>query len=132
MFPFDLEEESEIRIPEQKEPIDYEIDFDTGKLTGRKVTGYEAIKQWVKIVLSTDRYYFPQYSWNHGSELTSLIGRNFDEAYVKSEVKRMIEEAILGDENINGITDLQCHMEKDRLHITFVLDTLYGKGEVNV
>ena len=35
MFPFDLEDEEEIEIEEQKEPKDWEIDFKTGKLTGR-------------------------------------------------------------------------------------------------
>ena len=33
MFPFDLEDEEEIEIEEQKEPKDWEIDFKTGKLT---------------------------------------------------------------------------------------------------
>ena len=51
MFPFDLEDELEIIQEETKEPKDYEIDFKTGKLTGRMVTGIKAIEQWIYLAL---------------------------------------------------------------------------------
>lgn len=133
MFPFDIDEE-EITpvIEEEKEPSDYEIDFNIGKLTGRIITGLDAIKQWVRIVLSTDRYYYPQYSWEHGVELSELIGKNYDEDYIKSEAKRMISEALLVDKNIQGIDNFECAMENDKLTVSFTIDTIYGRGEVNV
>lgn len=133
MFPFDIEdEEIDIEVEEETVKSDYEIDFETGELTGRVITGIDAIKQWVKIVLLTDRYRYPQYSWDHGGELSTLIGQGYDEAYVKSEVKRMIEDAILIDEDIIGIEDLTCSMMDDRLSIHFYLNTIYGGGEVDV
>ena len=133
MFPFDIEDdEIEISQDEEKIPTDYEIDFITGKLTGRKITGVEAIIQWIKIVLSTDRYFFTQYSWNHGAELNSLIGKNYSIDYVRSEAKRMIEEAILVDENILGIENFQCDLVRDRLTVSFKVNTVYGGGEVDV
>lgn len=133
MFPFDIDDE-EITpyVEEEKIPTDYEIDFKTGKLTGRVITGLDAIIQWVKIVLSTDRYYYPQYSWNHGSDLSSLIGQNYDQDYIKSEVQRMIEEAIMVDENITGISDLECSFERDKLTAKFTINTIYGGGEISV
>lgn len=133
MFPFDLDdEEINVAVPEEKEPTDYEIDFRTGRLTGRIITGLDAIIQWIRIVLSTDRYFYPQYSWNHGVELNTLIGQNYDESYIKSEVKRMIEEAIMIDENILGIDNLVCSMKGDKLTVSFTVNTIYGGGEVNV
>ena len=133
MFPFDIDDE-EITpdVEEEKIPTDYEIDFKTGKLTGRIITGLEAIIQWVKIVLSTDRYYYPQYSWNHGSDLSSLIGQNYDQDYIKSEVQRMIEEAIMVDENITGISDLECSFDRDKLTAKFTIETIFGGGEISV
>jgi hypothetical protein len=63
MFPFDIEDdEVDFNIDEQTEPSDYEIDLETGKLTGRVITGLDAIKQRVMIVFGTDRYYYNQYS----------------------------------------------------------------------
>lgn len=133
MFPFDIEDdEIEPAVGEKKEPADYEVDFLTGKLTGRVLTGLDAIKQWVRIVLSTDRYYFPQYSWEHGAELSSLIGKSYDDAYIKSEAKRMIEDAIMVDGNILGIENLEYSIEKDVLKISFILNTVYGRSEMHV
>ena len=131
MFPVDLEEE-EIEVKEQKEQKDWEIDFNTGRLTGRTVTGFEAIKQWVQIVLSVDRYTFPQYSWDYGNDLSSLIGKNYDEGYVTSEAKRMIEDALSLNDDILAIEDFECSFENDKLTATFKLNTTYGGGVISV
>lgn len=133
MFPFDIDDD-ELNIEEERliVPTDYEIDFSTGKLTGRIITGLDAIIQWIKIVLITDRYVFPQYSWSHGSDLSTLIGQNYDEDYISTEVKRMIKEALSVDDSIIGFDDLVCEMKGDRLTISFAVNTLYGRGEINV
>lgn len=133
MFPFDIDdEEIDIDVDEEKIPTDYEIDFTTGKLTGKIITGLDAIKQWVRIVLSTDRYYFNQYSWDHGCELQSLIGKNYDPALIESEVKRMIEDALLVNDDIESISDLTCEIKQDKLTATFTINTIYGGGEISV
>lgn len=133
MFPFDIEdEELEVQTEEEKELSDYEIDFETGKLTGRMVTGLEAIRQWVKISLTTERYLFPQYSWNHGSDFNTLIGQGYDEDYVSTEVKRMISEVVSLEETITGFDELNIEMKGDRLSVSFVIDTIYGRGDINV
>ena len=60
MFPFDIEdEEVDVEVEEAEEPADYEIDFETGNLTGRIITGLDAIIQRARIVLNTDRYFYP-------------------------------------------------------------------------
>lgn len=133
MFPFDLdEEEVKLNVPEHKEQADYEIDFATGRLTGRIVTGLDAIKQWARLVLSTDRYYFSQYTWNHGAELSTLIGKNYDEEYIQSEVRRMIKDALLVNKDIIDVEDIRHVMEKDMLTISFTINTIYGRGEISV
>ena len=132
MFPFDLEDNEMLVDVEEKEPRDYEIDFSTGKLTGRIITGLEAVIQAFKIILLTDRYIFPQYSWTHGSDLYTLIGKNYDEEYVTTEIKRMIQEAISEVEEITGFDNLVIDYQKDRLCLSFSIDTIYGRGEINV
>ena len=133
MFPFDIEDdEIEIEVDEEKEPSDYEIDLATGKLTGRIITGLDAIKQRVMIVFGTDRYYYPQYSWEHGNELSELIGKNYDPAFVEAESKRMVEDALAPDEDIEGIEDFKCEIKGDRLTISFRIITIYGDEEVTV
>lgn len=99
MFPFDIEDEEAMpEIEEEKELEEYEVDFESGKLTGRKISGKEAVKQWIHIALSIDRYHYTQYSWEYGSELRELIGKHYDEAYIMTEAKRMVEEAVMQNE----------------------------------
>lgn len=96
MFPFDIEDEEAMpEIEEEKELEEYEVDFESGNLTGRKIGGKEAVKQWIHIALSIDRYHYTQYSWEYGSELRELIGKHYDEAYIMTEAKRMVEEAVM-------------------------------------
>ena len=132
MFPFDLEDELEIIQEETKEPKDYEIDFKTGKLTGRMVTGIKAIEQWIYLALKTDRYFFTQYSWDFGSELSTLIGKHVSREYVESEVKRMVQDALLVNEYITSIENLTCSIENDVLVAAFTVNTVYGVVEINV
>ena len=90
MFPFDIEDEEAMpEIEEEKELEEYEVDFESGNLTGRKISGKEAVKQWIHIALSIDRYHYTQYSWEYGSELRELIGKHYDEAYIVTEAKQL-------------------------------------------
>ena len=133
MFPFDIDdEELEAEQDEETEPKDYEIDRATGALTGRFVTGLKAIEQWIYLTLSTDRYYFTQYSWDYGSELNTLIGQQGSQSYIESEAKRMLEEALLVNSYITGIEDLTCTVEKDVLTASFTALTEYGEVNIDV
>lgn len=133
MFPFDIEDEDvEVTVEEEKEPSDYEIDFETGKLTGRIITGLDAIKQRVRLTFATDRYYYPQYSWDHGQELSSLIGKGYSRDYIKSEAKRMVEDTLKADSDINAVQDIVCDVDGDRLTVSFRIVTKYGEEEVDI
>lgn len=134
MFPFDLDDEEDVLIEDETntEPSDYEIDFSTGKLTGRIITGLDAIKQWIRLALGTDRYYFTQFSWQYGSELSSLIGHNYTLEYVQNEVKRMIADALKNIDDIKSISNVSCELERDQLTASFTVNTIYGSGEVQI
>lgn len=134
MFPFDLDDENDVVIPDdtEDEPSDYEIDFTTGKLTGKIITGLDAVIQWIKLALGTDRYYFTQYSWNYGSELGDLLGSSFTKEYLENEVKRMIADALCINPKIQSVSNVECQMDKDELVASFTVNTIYGSREVKV
>lgn len=133
MYPFDMDDdEIDEEIEETEENFEYEIDLETGRLTGRILTGVDAIKQWVKIMLSVDRYKYTQYSWDYGCELDELIGQGYDEEYIESEALRMIEEALSINEDITGISDFKCQFDKDKLIASFRLETIYGEVDIDV
>lgn len=134
MFPFDLEDE-DIDLEELAETKqfaeDYEIDFATGRLTGNIITGPDAVAQWARLALNIQRYVYPQYSWDYGSELGTLIGNGYDTDYIESEVSRMVTDALSPNEDIEGIRGLACDFEDGRLAVSFTLVTVYGETEVD-
>lgn len=111
---------------------EYGLDFDTGRLTGKIVTGVDAICVWAYLALKSRRYRWVIYSWQYGEEYTNLIGYSYDEDYLYSEVKRYIEECLFVNEHITGISGLKVTTEKEKLHIEFTLITDVGSKEMIV
>lgn len=111
---------------------EYEIDFKTGRLTGKIVQGIDALCIWAYLALNTVRYKWVIYSWYYGAEYFNLIGYSYSAEYLKSEVRRYIEECLLENEHITGITNLDVSHIKDKLYIKFTLVTDVGSKEVEV
>ncbi|MBQ9607653.1 MAG: DUF2634 domain-containing protein [Lachnospiraceae bacterium] len=134
MFPFDLDDEEDVveEIETTTEQKDYEIDFTTGELTGRIISGLPAVIQWVRLTLGTERYYYNQFTWDYGSELEDLIGREFSGEYVENEVGRMISDALSMNDDIESISDLTVESESDKITAEFKVNTIYGSEEVTV
>lgn len=66
-------------------------------IEGQRVAGMtdkrEALRQAVYLILNVERYAYPIYSRNYGSELVDLIGQPMD--YAMSEMKRRITDALM-------------------------------------
>lgn len=95
----------------------------------KRVSGYvdelEALKQTIYLILNTERYKYIIYSWDYGVELVDLIGKPIP--YVKSELKRRVEEALLQDDRIEKCSDFEFQtIDKRKLHVTFTVHTIYG------
>ena len=100
---------------------EYEIDFEKGTLTGRIVTGVDALCVWAYLALKAKRYRWIIYSWGYGDEVYDLIGYSYSEEYLNSEVRRYMEECLFENEHITGVQDLEVSQIKDVLHIKFTL-----------
>ena len=111
---------------------EYEIDFNTGRLTGRIVQGVDALCIWAYLALKAKRYRWIIYSWYYGAEYFNLIGNSYSDEYLKSEVRRYVEECLLENEHITGIKNLDVSHVKDKLYIKFTLVTDVGSKEVEV
>lgn len=112
-------------------PKEYEIDFKTGQLTGRKVEGSEAVKAWAWLALQTARYRYPAYSWDYGQEYDDLVGQSYSRGYIEMELERMTEECLLVNPDITGIEDFSVEFTGSTAHISFKLLTKYGDEEVD-
>lgn len=130
----DDEEGSEPAESELEEDIltEYGIDFATGKLTGQKVTGLDAIKVWIWNALKTARFRYEIFTDEYGSELDSLIGQVNSKEYIESEVKRMCEECLDNNKYIEELTDFDIKIDGNKLNCAFTVITTLGRGEMNV
>jgi len=126
MIPETLNEENLIDIEEYESPpsLTYRLDFTNRRIIG-KIDDKEAVIQFIKKVLNTDKYAYPIYDWYYGNELLTLAGMPYD--YIVVEAPRIIEEALLVDDRITYID--QWSFKKvavDAIEISFLVHTIYG------
>ncbi|MFG6367775.1 MAG: DUF2634 domain-containing protein [Lachnospiraceae bacterium] len=107
-------------------PREYGIDFKSGQLTGEIVEGLEAIKVWIWFALQIPRYRYYAYTWDYGNEFEELIGQGYSSDYIDSESRRMTEDCLLVNSDIQGISDFQINITGDTLTISFIVNTVYG------
>lgn len=137
---FDFDEEGVVENAEPIEhedeeelPVEFGVDFTSGRMTGGKVKGADAIKVWAWNALHTPRYRYEQFSWDYGSELEDLIGRSSRPIeYIASEAKRMCEECLIQNRFIEGIRDFDCMIVMGVLVCSFTIITTFGEVDQNV
>lgn len=135
LFPNKKIEKKEI---ERKLPMftEYKWDFlkNEIKLVDGKtelVTGIEALQVWVYKTLKTDRYKYLGYSWNYGSEIEDLLGKVMGEETVNIQVEKRLRDALIND-YIKDIDDVIVENTNGSLKVSFAIETIYGRGSINV
>ena len=111
-------------------PKEYGIDFATGQLTGKIVEGKEAIKVWIWNCLKTQRFRYPIYSWDYGTDLEQFIGQTVSEEFLNADCEDEIREAMLVNPYITDIEDFTADFRSARLNISFTAVTKFGDAEV--
>lgn len=102
----------------------YKVDLVNKRIIGT-VDGPDAVLQFIRKVLSTDKYAFEIYDWYYGNELLKLVGQPYD--YVITRVPNIFREALLVDDRITDIHDFTfTQTELDAVAVSCVIDTVYG------
>lgn len=87
--------------------------------------GLEAVRQAVEISLNVERFRWQIYSTNFGAELDDLVGE--DEAYIVSELPRLVEEALSTDDRIRSVDDFSfSRTDSNSMTVTFAVHTVFG------
>ncbi|WP_433614864.1 DUF2634 domain-containing protein [Paenibacillus cellulositrophicus] len=110
----------------------YSLDFDTGEVGGRIIDGQEALRQWIRKAILTARYRYLIYDSQYGCELESLLGQDISHQLLKSEITRVITEAILADDRVTSVEQFAIVRDGDRLFVTFTVRTSEGILEQEV
>lgn len=101
----------------------HKLDIDRNRVRGM-TDERGAVLQAVYLILNVERYAFPIYSRNYGSELSDLIGKPKD--YAMSEIKRRITEALLQDDRITSLDGWEFEMGRNWVTARFTVHTIYG------
>lgn len=114
---------------QQDEAIE-EVPTKTYKVVNGRIMGFvddlEAMRQTVEKILSTERFDNLIYTDSYGTEYADLIGEQMD--LVRSEVERVITEALVTDDRIVSIDDFtMLTIDKTRLQVSFFVSTIFGE-----
>ena len=111
----------------------YKIIIDKDRISGY-ADDLAAVAQAAYLILSTERYQYPIYSWDYGVELVDLIGKPMP--YVMSEIPRRITDALTQDNRINEVVDFEFKPKGKQLYVKFTIVSNIGniptELEVNI
>ncbi|MED3803680.1 DUF2634 domain-containing protein [Lysinibacillus xylanilyticus] len=102
----------------------FKINNDLDRCYGT-VDELEAMKQAIFLMLNIERFDHLIYSWNTGFESNDLIGQ--PTAYVASEVKRRIREALIQDDRITEVDSFVVTTNKNKVHVQYTAYTIFGE-----
>ena len=122
----DSEEDYSTDESDEIEPTKtYRIDFQNKRILGT-IDNFDSVFQSIQKILSTDKYMYSIYDWYYGNELSSLVGKPYE--YVKSEIPRIVKEALEDDDRILDVTDFSFNrLSADTCEISFSVQTIYGE-----
>ena len=121
--PFDEEELSD----EEQVYRTYGMDF-WRKRIGGMIDGQEAVAQAIHKILSTIRFVHLIYDDQYGCDFfNKLHDGGLTASYLESDMPVMLEDALLCDERITGISDFMYEiLSSDSVRVSFVASTVYG------
>jgi hypothetical protein len=125
---FDREELSTVTVSQNINNTTFDWDFEIGdfaKKDGRlvKVTGNDALKIWIQKVIRTELDRFEIYTGtNYGIHFEELVGNVYPYAFVESELKREIIEALKAHPKINGISYFTFEKDGSLLNLSFKVE----------
>lgn len=101
----------------------YRLDIENNRIIGN-TDGLESVKQAAYLILNTERYWYPIYSWDYGVELNQLYGK--PQGMVYPEIERCITEALIQDDRITEINNFSFEKKKGVVMATFTIHSIYG------
>ena len=102
----------------------HKLDIDRQRVSGM-TDKRDALYQAIYLILNSERYAYPIYSRNYGSEFSDLIGKPKD--YAMSEMKRRITEALEQDDRITGVGNWSFETGRKTVLANFTVYTIFGE-----
>ncbi|MCL0330620.1 DUF2634 domain-containing protein [Apilactobacillus xinyiensis] len=86
---------------------------------------HEAMVQAIDKILRTERFVYSIYSENYGNDIPDLVNKDID--YIKVEIERMVDEALLADDRVVSTTvEVVVQTSRDSVLIVGSAETIFG------
>ena len=108
---------------EQENTQTFGINFANNTI-GNKVDDLEALRQSIYLMLSIEADQYIIYPYTYGIETIDLIGKSAH--YVMAVISERIKETLLSDDRVKDVTDFEFEVNKNKLLVKFVVDTIYN------
>lgn len=107
----------------------YRMDFEKKRIIGM-VEGIDAAAQSIFKELQTRRFSYLIYDEQYGCDIFNKIGNaSLTESYLDNDVPAMIEDALVLDEMVTGVSDFEFEIiDRDAVMLEFSVSTIYGEG----
>ncbi|WP_440960874.1 DUF2634 domain-containing protein [Paenibacillus nitricinens] len=120
--------EGEVSLERGESPsLTYRMDWDRKRITGQ-TDGLEAVQQAAAKILRTERFEHLIYSWDYGTEWRLVLGK--DRLLVRAEIRRIVSEALLQDERILSLENIEISFTGDNLTFDCKVATRYGNFQL--
>ena len=96
----------------------------THNTVGGLVDGITAVRQSIYLRLNVESDQYIIYPYTYGLQTVDLIGKPIH--YVVAVIPERIKEALLSDDRITDVSDFEFEAERNKLHVKFVVSTIYG------
>ena len=96
-------------------------------IIGGFIDGIDALKQSVYLILNTEADQYIIYPYTYGINTLDLFGK--PHYYIMAVLPDRIKEALLTDDRITDVSDFEFEVDKNKLHVKFVVTSIYGSFE---
>ena len=102
--------------------LGWRIDFLKKRIIGN-IDETESVRQAVYMILSTERYTKPIYTWNYGIETYDLYQSN--KSYIIPQLQSRIMDALCQDDRIIEVSNFKFDLKGGVYHVAFDVRTVF-------
>ncbi len=102
--------------------LDWRIDLEKNIISGN-IDETESVRQAVYMILSTERYTKPIYTWNYGIETYDLYQSN--KTYIIPQLQSRIMAALYQDDRIQEVSNFKFDVQGSVYRVSFDVRTVF-------
>ncbi|MCD8049257.1 MAG: DUF2634 domain-containing protein [Clostridia bacterium] len=105
----------------------YKINFEENRFDGF-IEGEEALQQAIYMALRTERYKYPIFSHNYGTDYSGILGEEYMVAM--GRIKTAVTDSLTADDRIEKIDGFEFEKAGRKIKVKFTVTSVFGETEI--